>query len=56
MPPHPTPPQPNLRICVFQKRAFYEHGFRSAGQNIHLHMVPISAGKKKCIFGGNSQA
>ena len=32
MPPHPTPPQPNLRNCVFQKRAFYEHGFRSAGK------------------------
>ena len=34
----PTPPQPNLRNCVFQKRAFYEHGFRSAGKNIHLQI------------------
>ena len=32
MPPHPTPPQPNLWNCVFQKRAFYEHGFRSTGK------------------------
>ena len=44
--PHPTPPQPNLRNCVFQKRAFHEHGFRSAGKNMHLHMSPFQLGKK----------
>ena len=35
MPPHPAPP--NRRNCVFQKRAFYEHGFGSAGINKHVH-------------------
>ena len=32
--PHPTPPQNNIPHCGFEKYAFYEPGFRSAGKNM----------------------
>ena len=34
IPPHPTPPQNNIPHCGFEKYAFYEPCFRSAGKNM----------------------